>query len=339
MNAVAAAGAGAVAAAVRKAPLAIPLLLVAGALALSTDRFLTGTNLENVLFAASVVAVPSLAMTLCLAMGEFDLSIGSTVSLTGVAACSAIIHGYPVGSAMVLALAVGALVGLVNGLVVTKLGVTPFIATLATLAIVRGTSLAYTGNSDQIIPPTTALKYLAAGRPLGIPFPILLAILATALAWWTVNRTRFGRWVCAVGSNREAARISGLPVDRIRIGVYVLVGVGGGIWGLLISSQLNKGNGQLGTGFELDAITVVVLGGTALLGGRASVIGTVLGTVLVAVIRNGLNLLNVPAAYQRISVGVLLVGALALLGIRHLTKAPPGPSAVPTPPALTEVAA
>lgn len=304
--------------ALRKAPLVPPLLAVALVLAFTTNSFLTTANLENVLVAAAIVAIPGLAMTFCLAMGEFDLSIGSTVSLAGVVCCSSIIDGIPALLAMALALAVGAVIGLANGLVVTKLGVTPFIATLATLVIVRGLSLAYTDGHDQIVSSAT-LKYLVGGRPLGVPMPILLAMFFTVLAWWTVNRTRFGRWVCAVGSNREAARVSGLPVDRIRIAVYMLVGVSGGFWGLLISSQLQKGNGQLGLGFELDAITVVVLGGTALLGGRASVMGTVLGAVLIETIRNGLNLLNTPPAFQRISVGLLLIAALALLGLRRRT--------------------
>jgi ribose/xylose/arabinose/galactoside ABC-type transport system permease subunit len=308
----------------RRAPLALPLVLIMVALSFGTSRFLTATNLENVLVAAAIVAIPGMAMTLCLAMGEFDLSIGSTVSLAGVLCCSAIIDGVPVMLAMPLALLVGAAIGLVNGLVVTKLGVTPFIATLATLVIVRGLALAYTGGHDQIV-SSPALKYLVGGRPLGIPMPILLALAAGALAWWTVNRTRFGRWVCSVGSHREAARVSGLPVDRIRITVYVLVGMAGGLWGLLISSQLQKANGQLGLGFELDAITVVVLGGTALLGGRASVLGTALGALLIETIRNGLNLLNTPPAYQRISVGLLLIAALALLGLRRRQASPAKP--------------
>ncbi|MDI1463519.1 ABC transporter permease [Catellatospora sp. KI3] len=300
----------------RRAPLVLPLLTVVIVLAVATDSFLTGGNIENVLVAAGIVALPGLAMTFCLAMGEFDLSIGSTVSLAGVVCCSALIAGQPLAVALALALGVGAVIGLANGLVVTKLGVTPFIATLATLVIVRGVSLAYSGGHDQII-SSAGLKYLVGGRPLGVPMPIVLVVAATAAAWWAMNRTRFGRWVCAIGSNREAARVSGLPVDRIRIAVYVLVGTAGGAWGLLISSQLQKGNGQLGLGFELDAITVVVIGGTALLGGRASIVGTVLGAVLIETIRNGLNLLNTPPAYQRISVGLLLIAALALKGLRR----------------------
>lgn len=311
----------------RRAPLLLPLLGTMVVLAVTTDSFLTGANIENVLVAAAIVAVPGLAMTFCLAMGEFDLSIGSTVSLAGVVCCSAIIAGQPAPVAMGIALLVGAAIGLANGLVITKLGVTPFIATLATLVIVRGLSLAYSDGHDQIV-SSAALKYLVGGRPLGVPMPIVLAAVATAAGWWAMNRTRFGRWVCAMGSNREAARVSGLPVDRIRIAVYVLVGVAGAGWGLLISSQLQKGNGQLGMGFELDAITVVVIGGTALLGGRASIVGTVLGAVLIETIRNGLNLLNTPPAYQRISVGLLLIAALAIKGIRR-AEAPTMP--VPAP--------
>ncbi|GIH02287.1 ribose ABC transporter permease [Rhizocola hellebori] len=311
----------------RRVPLMLPLIVVVLVLGLATDSFLTGGNVENVLVAAGIVALPGLAMTFCLAMGEFDLSIGSTVSLAGVICCSSLIAGQPLFVAMALALAAGAAIGLANGLVVTKLGVTPFIATLATLVIVRGISLAYSGGHDQIV-SSTGLKYLVGGRPLGIPMPIVLAVIATVVAWWAMNRTRFGRWVCSVGSNREAARVSGLPVDRIRIAVYVLVGVAGGVWGLLISSQLQKGNGQLGMGFELDAITVVVIGGTALLGGRASIVGTVLGALLIETIRNGLNLLNTPPAYQRVSVGLLLIAALAIKGLRR-ADIPVAPTVVP----------
>jgi len=300
---------------VEAAPLAVPLVLVALALTMATDRFLSADNLTNVLVAAGIVAIPGLAMTLCIAMGEFDLSVGSTVALTGAVTCTWIAGGQPAGVAMLVGLLVGAGVGLVNGLVITKLGVTPFIATLATLVIVRGLALAYTGGRDVIV-SSSALKYLAAGRILGVPVPLVLAIVAAALAWWVVNRTPFGRRVCAIGSNREAARMSGLAVDRIRITVYVIVGLAAAVWGLLISSQLQKGSGQLGLGFELDAITVVVIGGTALLGGRASVVGTLLGAVLIETIRNGLNLLNTPPAYQRISVGLLLVTALAVQSVR-----------------------
>ncbi len=297
-------------------PLAVPLVAVVIFLAFAAPQFTSGQNIQNILLAASLIVIPGLAMTLCITMGEFDLSVGSTVALTGAVTCTAIVSGTPTGFAVGLGLIVGAVVGLVNGLIITKLGVTPFIATLATLVIIRGIALAYTDGRDVIV-SDPALKYLAAGRLLGIPVPIILAIVAIAVMFWVTYRTRFGRWVAAIGSNRDAASLSGLPVDRIRISVYVLIGIAGAIWGILISAQLQKGSGQLGVGFELDAITIVVIGGTSLLGGRANIAGTVLGALLIETIRNGLNLLNVPPAYQRISIGILLVAALAIQAIRR----------------------
>jgi len=212
-------------------------------------------------------------------------------------------------------LVAGAGVGLFNGLVVTRLKVTPFIATMATLVIVRGLTLVYTEGHDVIVDSPT-LKLLVGARPLGVPMPIILAAGAAALAWWMLNRVRFGRWVSAIGSNRDAAGVTGLPVNRTRVLVYVLVGAAAGLWGLFISSQLQKGSGLLGIGFELSAITVVILGGTSLKGGRGTVAGTVLGALMLETIRNGLNLLNVATAYQRISVGIVLVAALAVAGLR-----------------------
>jgi ribose/xylose/arabinose/galactoside ABC-type transport system permease subunit len=296
-------------------PLAAPLAVLFVVLSIAAPAFLTPTNLENLLVQASIVAIPSLAMMMCLAMGDFDLSVGSVVAFTGAITCSLILGGTPTLLAMGAGLVAGAGVGLFNGVVVTRLRVTPFIATMATLVIVRGITLVYTNGHDVIVSDPT-LKLLVGARPLGIPMPIVLAAAIIPLAWWLLNRMRFGRWVCAIGSNRDAAVVTGLRVDRTRVLVYVLVGLGAGFWGLILSSQLQKGSGLLGIGFELTAITVVIIGGTSLTGGRATVAGTVLGALMLETIRNGLNLLNVPPAYQRISVGVVLVGALAVLGLK-----------------------
>ena len=308
--------------ALSSAPLAVPLLLVIVGLAIAVPTFRTGGNIENILYAASILIIPGVAMTLCITMGEFDLSIGSTLTLTGAVACMLIRDGYGAPLAIFAALLVGATVGIGNGLIITKLGVTPFIATLATLVIVRGVAQAFTGGKNVQVdlndPGAEVLKFFAGGRIGGIiPFPIALAILLTLVFLWVTYRTRFGRWVAAIGSNRDAARLSGLPVDRIRITVYLLIGLAGALWGIIISAQQMRGSAILGIGYELQAITIVVIGGTSLLGGRASIIGTVLGALLVVTIQNGLNLLNVAPAFQDISVGMLLVGALAVQGIRR----------------------
>lgn len=294
-------------------PLVVPLLLLCVVLSLVTDTFLSRASLTNVLVNASIVVVPGIAMTLCLGMGEFDLSVGSTSALSGVVMSTWMLGGHSFFVGAAVGLLAAAVVGLVNGLVITKLGVTPFIATLATLVIVRGLALVYTDSHDVQVGGTrgsAALGYLTAGKVLGVPMPTVIAAIAVALGMWLTYRTRFGRWVCAIGSNREAAFVTGLPVDRIRIAVYVIVAVAAGIYGILSSSQLQKG-GDLNVGFELTAITVVVIGGTSLLGGRPSMMGTVVGALLLSVTSTGLNLLNTPPAYNSISVGAILVLALA----------------------------
>jgi ribose/xylose/arabinose/galactoside ABC-type transport system permease subunit len=296
-------------------PLIVPLAVLVVFMSLTSSAFLTPTNIENLLVQSSIVAIPSLAMMMCLVMGDFDLSVGSVVAFAGAITCTLILSGYPTVIAMGAGLLAGAGVGLFNGLVVTRLKVTPFIATMATLVIVRGVTLVYTNGHDVIVDSPT-LKLLVGARPLGIPMPIVLAAIAAVGAWWVLNRVRFGRWVSAIGSNRDAAGVTGLPVNRTRVLVYVLVGTAAALWGLFISSQLQKGSGLLGIGFELTAITVVILGGTSLKGGRGTVAGTILGALMLETIRNGLNLLNVPTAYQRISVGIVLVAALAVIGLR-----------------------
>jgi ribose/xylose/arabinose/galactoside ABC-type transport system permease subunit len=296
-------------------PLLLPLAVLVIVLSVTSSAFLTPTNLENLLVQSSIIAIPSLAMMICLVMGEFDLSVGSVVAFAGAITCTLILGGTPTILAMGAGLAAGAGVGLFNGLVVTRLRVTPFIATMATLVIVRGITLVYTEGHDVIV-ADPGLKLLVGARPLGVPMPIVLAAVAAVLAWWVLNRVRFGRWVSAIGSNRDAAGVTGLPVNRTRVLVYVLVGAAAALWGLFISSQLQKGSGLLGIGFELSAITVVILGGTSLKGGRGTVAGTILGALMLETIRNGLNLLNVPTAYQRISVGIVLVAALAVAGLR-----------------------
>jgi ribose/xylose/arabinose/galactoside ABC-type transport system permease subunit len=297
------------------APLIVPLAVLVVFMSITSSAFLTPTNLENLLVQSSIVLIPSLAMMMCLVMGELDLSVGSVVAFAGAITCTLILSGYPTVIAMGAGLLAGAGVGLFNGLVVTRLKVTPFIATMATLVIVRGLTLVYTNGHDVIVDSPT-LKLLVGARPLGIPMPIVLGAIAAVLTWWVLNRVRFGRWVSAIGSNRDAAGVTGLPVDRTRVFVYILVGTAAALWGLFISSQLQKGSGLLGIGFELTAITVVILGGTSLKGGRGTVAGTVLGALMLETIRNGLNLLNVPVAYQRISVGIVLVAALAVIGLR-----------------------
>lgn len=278
-------------------------------LAVVEPSFLRVGNLRNVMTTASILAIPGIGMTLLIASGAFDLSVGSTLALTGAVAAS-LVPGLGVPVAVVIALLVAAGVGVVNGLIVTKLRISPLIATLGMLTILRGAALVYTDGSDQLV-SDQAFKWFSAGRVVGIPAPIVLMIVVLLVAAHLLHRAAYGRHLLAVGSNEHASRISGLHVDRIKIGAFAFVGLTAGLWGIIIASQLQKGSATLGVGSELDVIAVAVIGGTPLSGGRATLAGTLMGALLITILRNGLNLLNVGAAYQQIAIGGLLIAAIA----------------------------
>jgi ribose/xylose/arabinose/galactoside ABC-type transport system permease subunit len=291
--------------------LALIVLLVLIVFSLLTPNILQIKNLTNVMINASVVAIVGLGMTMAIASGNFDLSVGSTAAFAGVIAMSLIpAVGVPLG--ILAGLATGAIVGLLNGLIITELRVPAFIATLAMMSIVRGLTLLYTNGQDIYLFGETQFKVLSGGRVFGIPMPILLTLGLALVLSLILKHTRFGRHVLAIGSNMNAAHRAGVKTSRVLWGVFAIVGISAALSGLILSSQILTANGRLAVGLELSAIAVVVLGGTPLSGGRASLIGTLLGAVLIALVNNGLNLLNVPIFWQELTVGALLLIALAL---------------------------
>jgi ribose transport system permease protein len=203
-------------------------------------------------------------------------------------------------------------VGLFNGLIITELRVPAFIATMSMMAIVRGLALIYTDGKDLYLFGRPDFKFLTAGRVIGLPMPVFLAVVLAVILALTIAHTRFGRHILAVGSNLAAAKRSGLRTSLVIWGIFAIIGATAALSGLIISAQVLTANGRLATGLELSAIAVVVVGGTPLTGGRASLIGTLLGSLLVSAINNGLNLLNVPIFYQQLTVGILLLIALAI---------------------------
>jgi ribose/xylose/arabinose/galactoside ABC-type transport system permease subunit len=291
--------------------IALVVVIVAVALSLLTKNFLRVDNLLNVFTNASVVAIVGLGMTLAIAAGMFDLSVGATASF---AACItfSLIPTYGVAVGIVAGLITGVVVGLVNGLIITELRVPAFIATMSMLAIVRGITLIYTSGKDLYLFGRPDYKVLTAGRVLGLPMPVVMVIIILIILTLMLNYTRFGRYNLAIGSNLAAAKRSGIHTDRVIWGIFAIVGATAALSGLVTSAQVLTANGRLNTGLELSAIAVVVVGGTALTGGRATLVGTLLGSLLVAMINNGLNLLNVPIFFQQLTVGVLLLAALAL---------------------------
>ena len=280
-------------------------------LALLSQNFLRVDNLMNVLTNAAVTAIVGLGMTLAIAAGMFDLSVGSTAAFAGCITLS-LIPEYGVQVGILAGLIAGAIVGFVNGLIITELRVPAFIATMSMMTIVRGLALIYTQGKDLYLFGRPDFKVLTAGRVLGLPMPVVLALAIAVILALMLAHTRFGRHILAVGSNPAAAKRSGLHTSAVIWGIFAIIGATAALSGLIISAQVLTANGRLATGLELSAIAVVVVGGTPLTGGRASLVGTLLGSLLVSEINNGLNLLNVPIFYQQLTVGILLLLALAI---------------------------
>jgi ribose/xylose/arabinose/galactoside ABC-type transport system permease subunit len=302
----------------------VVVVVVGIVLGLLTPRFLSLDNLLNVMTNASLVAILGLGMTLAIASGNFDLSVGSTAAFAGCISFS-LVPSIGVPASIAAGLVAGAVVGLINGLIITELRVPAFIATLGMLTIVRGMALIYTDGKDLYLFGQTGYKVLSGEYLLGIPTPIWLAVGIAILLGFLVNQTRFGRHILAMGSNLSGAQRSGIPTSRVLWGIFSIVGATAALSGMIISSQVLTANGRLATGLELSAIAVVVLGGTALSGGQATMVGTLFGALLISMINNGLNLLNVPIFYQELTVGVLMLSALAVnmnqgLDIRSLLR-------------------
>ncbi|RKX88860.1 MAG: ribose ABC transporter permease [Spirochaetes bacterium] len=276
-----------------------------------TPNVLSLSNIVNLLVQTSMVAIAAAGMTFAITGGAFDLSIGSILAVTTSVLCKNVpILG--IFGAIVLALSVGAVLGVMNGLIVTKLRIQTFVATLATQIIYRGGVLIYTQGRDSDLFRYLDIKVIAGGRVLGLPVPIWITFTVFLAGYMIYKHTQFGMWVRAIGSNEEAARISGIKVDRTIIVIFVITAVTTVISGTIYTSQLLTGNGRLGVGFELEAITATILGGTALAGGKGKFWGTLTAAIILALMKNGMNLLGVQDFYQRLATGLILLLALSM---------------------------
>ncbi len=278
-----------------------------------SPHFLTTDNLLNVSLQVSITAIIAVGMTFVILTNGIDLSVGSVVAFVGVIVTSMMTLPLPVfvtlGLAILTGLLVGAASGAFAGVVITRFRITPFIVTMAIMTILRGGAFIYTqGRPIWELPEE--FKILGSERLLGVPVPTIIMILVFIAAHVALTRTRFGRHVYAVGGNPEAARLAGIRTNRVLIQVYTLCGVLTALSGILLASRLNSGQPNAGLMYELDVIASVVVGGTSLNGGRGSVIGTFIGSMLIAVLRNGLNLLDVESYVQQVVVGVVILLAV-----------------------------
>ena len=294
----------------------VMIVIVVALVTWVTPAFLSPHNVTSLLVTAAIAAVPALGMTLALAMGALDLSIGS---LQALAACTVAILlgtiGIPLGIAATVML--GAAVGLANGLIITRLGVPAFVATLGGMSVLRGAALLITDGQSILLMDEPDFARLNSGQILGVPIPVLIALSLFAALWLVMRHTPFGQHICAIGGNEKAAQATGLHVDRVKVLVFVIVGATAALSGVMLTSQLMIVDGTLGLGLELQAIAIVVLGGTSLMGGNANMLGTMLAAVLISVINSALNILKVEPFYQYLALGLLLIGALALDTLRR----------------------
>ncbi|WP_416979399.1 substrate-binding domain-containing protein [Streptomyces sp. T028] len=319
-------GAGGGAAAVRRLLLdngaltALTALVIAMS-ALSGD-FLTTDNLLNVGVQAAVTAILAFGVTFVIVSAGIDLSVGSVAALSAtVLAWSATQHGVPVATAVVLAVVTGIAAGLVNGFLIAYGKLPPFIATLAMLSVARGLSLVISEGSPIAFPDS--VSHLGDTLSGWLPVPVLVMVVMGLIAAFVLGRTYIGRSMYAIGGNEEAARLSGLRVPRQKLAIYALSGVFAAVAGIVLASRLSSAQPQAADGYELDAIAAVVIGGASLAGGTGKASGTLIGALILAVLRNGLNLLNVSAFWQQVVIGVVIALAVLLDTVRRKAGATP----------------
>lgn len=284
---------------------------------IASPHFLKVDNLITVALQTAIIAIIAIGQTYVIITGGIDLSVGSIVAISGIVTSDALVKGIPLPLAILLGLLVGVVCGLLNGVIISKLDIPPFITTLGMMGIARGVALVIT-EGIPISGLPSAFGVLGGGKLFNlIPYPIIIMIIIGIIMAFVLSKTTLGRYTYAIGSNKEAAHLSGINVKRTTIWVYVICGLMSGIAGILLSSRLISAQPTAGTGYELDAIAAVVIGGASLMGGVGTITGTLIGAFIMGVLRNGLNLLNVSPFWQQIAIGIVIIGAVYLDKIRR----------------------
>lgn len=275
--------------------------------------FIEPSNLKNLLRQVSINALISFGMTFVILTGGIDLSVGSILALSSVFMGSFIKGGMDPVFGIVLACLIGAALGSINGIVITYGKVAPFIATLATMTIFRGLTLVYTnGNPISGLTENETFFNFGQGYFLGLPVPAVMMLIMFGVLYFVLHKTPLGRKTYAVGGNEKVSFIAGIKINRIKIFAYTVTGFLCGMAGAILTSRLNSAQPTAGTGYELDAIAAVVLGGTSLSGGKGRIIGTIIGALIIGTLNNGLNILNVSSFYQQVVKGIVILLAVLM---------------------------
>jgi Ribose/xylose/arabinose/galactoside ABC-type transport systems, permease components len=297
----------------------IALILLIIVFSIASSDFLTPGNWINIMQQSSIIAISAIGMTFVIITSGIDLSVGSTVALSGLLSAQLIVqHGLSPWLAILVGLLSGVAIGLFNGFGVARLGVAAFIATLATMSMGRGLTLAIS-NGQTIFGLPQIYTIWGGGSVLGIPVPVIITLVLFVIAHLVLAHTVFGHQVYALGGNREAARLAGINVRRVELLVYVICGVMSALAGIILTGRLGAALPTAATGHELDVIAAIVIGGASLMGGRGNMIGTLFGVLTIAVLRNGLDLLNVNTFWVQFVQGAVIFAAVLIdaIGRRH----------------------
>lgn len=298
--------------ALKKYGIFIAFFLTCLIMTILTPVFITPRNIFNIIRQVSMIGIIAVGMTFVILSAEIDLSVGSMVAFTGVIAAGLqVYNGHNTFIATLVPLLLALLLGIGVGLVITKAKVHSFVVTLGVLSIARGLALIYSGGYP-ISGLNPSFRFIGGGMIGPVPIPVIIYLGVVLTGYFVLSQTIFGKYVYAIGGNREAARLSGIPVNIYRTIVFGICSFTAGISGIILASRVNSGQPTSGVGWELDVIAAVIIGGTSLFGGIGGIIGTVIGSLFLGVLRNGLNLLNVSPFYQQVFIGSLIIIAVIL---------------------------
>jgi ribose transport system permease protein len=299
----------------------LSLVILFVGLSIASPYFLTKTNLASVVRQTAVINVMALGMTMVIIAGGIDLSVGAILAMAGLLGTMAMEHGYPIPAGVGIGVLTGLFWGLVNGLLITRLRIAPFIVTLGTLGIVRGLTLIIS-NGLPVHRIPQEFSYLGEGNLLGVPFVLWILVVCAAVTHFLLEHTRLGRYAFAIGSNPEAALYAGIPVAFHTTAVYAICGLLTGLAGMIEASRLMTGQPTAGQGYELQVIAAVVIGGGSLRGGEGSVIGTLIGAFIMGLLSNGSDLLGISPYLQQAIIGAVIILAVTVDELRKRKFAP-----------------
>jgi len=285
------------------------MLVLFGAGIILSPYFLTGTNVINILLQSAINSIIAIGMTFVIITGGIDLSVGSVLALSGVVMASLSHRGFSVILVIISGILIGIICGFINGSLITKWKLAPFIATLGMMSIARGLALIYTGGLT-MYGLSSSFTILGSGYLGSIPIAVIITFIIFFIAYFILKYTKVGLYVYAIGSNEEATRLCGISVNKYKLLVYIISGICASIAGIILTGRLNAAEPIAGSGYELNAIAAAVIGGCSLAGGEGNLLGTLVGAIIMGILQNLLNLTNVQAYYQQLVIGLVIVGAV-----------------------------